>query len=83
MNDKTSAIPDPQALAALVDAVWAAAQPAGTTEWHPVTDAQIADAGPFALQQVREFLLAKQGGDYVVKRDGDTIFMLAPQTPAP
>jgi hypothetical protein len=81
MGDQSTSIPDPATLAELILAVWTEAQPSETTEWHPVTDQQFADAGPYTLQQVREFLLAKQGDDYVVKRDGETIYMLAPQTP--
>ncbi|WP_183093194.1 hypothetical protein [Nocardioides stalactiti] len=61
---------------------WKAVQDPASIEFQPVTVTQIANRGPFeSVRLISEYLLATQGDDWVVKRDGDTgeLFVLAPQ----
>lgn len=61
---------------------WQAVQDPDSIEFQPVTVSQIASRGPFdSAQLISEYLLATQGDDWVVKRDGETgeLFVLAPQ----
>ena len=77
--------PDRNRLHDLVRLVWETAQHPGATE-EPVpdtgrdavavTDADVAAAGPYSVEQVREHLLAEQDGTYTLERDGDTVTVL-------
>lgn len=75
---------DKKKLHAQTLAAWEAAQDADSKEFEPVTVVQIASRGPFdSEQRIAEYLIATQGDDWVVKRDGETgeMYVLAPQPP--
>ncbi|CAA9341562.1 MAG: hypothetical protein AVDCRST_MAG36-1426 [uncultured Nocardioidaceae bacterium] len=79
--------PDRNRLHDLVRLVWETAQHPGATE-EPVpapdpargpvavTDEDVAAAGPYSVEQVREHLLAEQDGTYTLERDGDAVRVL-------
>ena len=61
--------PDRNRLHDLVKLTWDEAQPDGTT----VTDEQIAAAGPYSLEQIREHLVAMKGDLYEVSDEEGTL----------
>jgi hypothetical protein len=64
--------PDRNRLHDLVKLTWDEAQASG--ERRSVTDEQIAEGGPYSVEQVREHLRAEQGDRYVVEeQDGGTL----------
>lgn len=77
--------PDRHRLHDLVRLTWESAQPGvdlavGTEEGpRAVTDQEIADAGPYSVQQIRDHLVAEQEGTYSLDRDGDTLSVTAVQ----
>ena len=70
--------PDRNRLHDLVRLTWDAAQP-GATESSPgsgsvpVTDQDVANAGPYSLQQIRSHLTAEQDDTYLLEREGETL----------
>jgi hypothetical protein len=63
--------PDRNRLHDLVKLTWDEAQTDGSGERRSVTDEQIADGGPYSVEQVREHLRAEEGDRYVVEeQDG-------------
>ena len=76
--------PDRNRLHDLVRLVWESAQPAdGSTapagERVAVTDQEIADAGPYSVEQIRDHLTVEQEGTYLLERAGETIRVAAVQ----
>jgi len=74
--------PDRNRLHDLVRLVWQSAQPSdgdGSAEPTPVTDEDVANAGPYSVEQVRDHLTAEQEGTYVLGRDGETVRVLTVQ----
>jgi len=77
--------PDRNRLHDLVRLVWESAQQSGSGGGPPagepvrVTDQQVADAGPYSLQQIRDHLTVEQEGTYLLERDGDTVVVAAVQ----
>ena len=70
--------PDRNRLHDLVKLRWDEAQDSGTGEQRPVTDEQIAEGGPYSVEQVREHLLDEQDDRYAVeKQDDGTLHVLS------
>jgi hypothetical protein len=77
--------PDRNRLHDLVRLVWQSAQQPSAGDGTPVaagtrstvTDQEVADAGPYSVEQVREHLLAEQEGTYVLERDGDAVTVVS------
>lgn len=44
-----------------------------------VKDEDIAAAGPYSLEQIREHLTTEQEGTYVLEREGETLFVVGLQ----
>ena len=68
--------PDRNRLHELVRLTWDTAQgsdPGGVA----VTDQDVADAGPYSLEQIRGHLEAEEGSTYSLERDGDTLRVLS------
>ena len=73
---------DKKQLHAQTLATWEAAQDVNSNEFDPVTVSQIASRGPVDSEKlISAYLIATQGDDWVVKREGETgvIYVLAPQ----
>ena len=66
--------PDRNRLHDLVRLVWQSAGAPGG-----VTDQDVADAGPYSVEQVRDHLTSEQEGTYVLERDGDTVRVVSVQ----
>ena len=66
--------PDRNRLRDLVRLVW---QSAGAP--RGVTDQDVADAGPYSVEQVRDHLISEQEGTYVLERDGETVRVVSVQ----
>ena len=78
--DVEDAGPDRNRLHDLVKLKWDEAQVAGSSDDQPVTDEQIAEGGPYSVEQIREHLVAEQDDRYVVqKRDDGTLSVLSVQ----
>jgi hypothetical protein len=79
--------PDRNRLHDLVRLVWQSARESSAGDGTPVadgtrntvTDQEIADAGPYSVQQVRDHLTAEQEGLYQLERSGDTVVVVAVQ----
>jgi len=77
--DLEEAGPDRNRLHDLVKLKWDEAQASGSSD-QPVTDEQIAEGGPYSVEQIREHLVAEQDDRYVVqKRDDGTLSVLSVQ----
>jgi hypothetical protein len=66
--------PDRNRMHDLVRLVW---QSADQSSGGRVTDQDVADAGPYSVEQVREHLTSEQEGTYVLEQDGDTVVVLS------
>jgi hypothetical protein len=66
--------PDRNRLHDLVRLTWDSAQRDG--EPVAVEDQQIADAGPYSLEQIREHLLDEQGTTYELGNEGGSLSVL-------
>jgi len=77
--DLDDAGPDRNRLYDLVKLKWDEAQSSGTRA-ESVSDEQIAEGGPYSVEQIREHLLAEEHDRYVVKRQDDgTVHVLSVQ----
>jgi len=78
--DVEDAGPDRNRLHDLVRLKWDEAQVAGSSEHRAVSDEQIAEGGPYSVDQIREHLDAEQGDLYVLEqRDDGTLLVLSLQ----
>ena len=67
--------PDRNRMHELVRLVWQSAQSSGAE----VTDQDVADAGPYSVDQVRDHLTSEEDGTYVLEQDRDTVVVVSVQ----